>query len=111
MRVLLVDDSEPFRDLLAQVAVAAGLEVAGAAGSGEEGLSLFEELRPDALIVDFRLPDMTGYDVADRVHVVSGAARVILVSATDSDREGVIPNRSLTRARLLAELGIGSSSS
>lgn len=110
MRVLLVDDSEPFRELLAQVALAAGLEVAGTATSGEEGLALFEELRPDAVIVDFRLPGMTGYEVAARLRALSRATPVLLVSATDSDREGVIPKRSLTPARLLEELGISLSS-
>ena len=111
MRVLLVDDSEPFRNLLAEVAVAAGFEVAGTAASGEEAVRLFEELRPDVVIVDVRLPEMSGYEVADRVRAVSAAARVVVVSAADSTCDGrVVPKRFLTPEGLRSALGISSSS-
>lgn len=111
MRTLLVDDSESFRDLLAEVADAAGLEVVGTAGSGEEGLRLFEELRPDVVIVDVRLPGMSGYEVADRVRVLAPATQVVVVSATDAfDDGGVIQKGCLTPARLRSELALGAPS-
>jgi len=109
MRVLVVDDSQAFREVLTEVAVAAGLEVAGTASSGEEGVRLFEELRPDVVIVDVRLPEMSGYEVEARVRAFSAAARVVLVSATESGHDPrVVTKRSLTPAGLKAALAIGS---
>jgi DNA-binding response OmpR family regulator len=106
MRVLLVDDSKAFRDLLAEVATAAGLDVIATAASGEEGLRLFEELRPEALILDVRLPGMNGFEVAERIREMSEATRVVIVSATDTGRDPrIIPKRSLTPQRLRTELG------
>lgn len=110
MRVLVVDDSDAFRDALEQIVVAAGLEVAGTASSGEEAIRLFEELGPDALVIDVRLPRMSGCEVADRVRAVSADVPVVMVSATDSSQgRSVLPKRSLTPERLRAALGLGRS--
>ena len=82
MRVLLVDDSDAFRDALTRVAIAAGLEIVAVASSGEQAIELFETLSPDALVVDLRLPGMSGYDVAERALAAAPETRVVLVSAT-----------------------------
>ena len=62
--VLLIDDHELIRQGLAgAVAATAGFEVAGQAGSVEEGVALARSARPDVVITDVRLPDGSGLDV------------------------------------------------
>jgi DNA-binding NarL/FixJ family response regulator len=105
LRVLLVEDSEVFRDALAQLAVAAGLEIVGEAASGEEAIELFAALSPGAIVMDVRLPGMSGYDVADRVLAAAPQTRVVLVSATEGVSDArVLPKSSLTPAVLRAAL-------
>lgn len=111
MRVLLVEDSEAFRDALTQLAAAAGLEIVGVASSGEEAIELFDALSPEALVLDVRLPGMSGHDVAKRVLAEAPQTRVVLISATDGASEArvllqadVLPKSSLTPEILRAAL-------
>jgi DNA-binding NarL/FixJ family response regulator len=62
--VLLIDDHELIRQGLAGAfSQADGFEVAGQAGSVEEGIALAQELNPDVVVTDVRLPDGSGLDV------------------------------------------------
>jgi DNA-binding NarL/FixJ family response regulator len=62
--VLLIDDHELIRTGLAGAfAQAEGFDVAGQAGSVEDGIALARELNPDVVVTDVRLPDGSGLDV------------------------------------------------
>ncbi len=62
--VLLIDDHELIRQGLAGAfAQADGFNVAGQAGSVEDGLALAREVSPDVVVTDVRLPDGSGLDV------------------------------------------------
>jgi len=105
LRVMLVEDSAAFRDALSQLAVAAGLEVVGVAATGDEAIELFDALSPDALVVDVRLPGMSGHDVAARVLAAAPQTRVVLISATEVFGDAnVLPKSSLTPEVLRAAL-------
>lgn len=68
IRVVLVDDHPALRHgtqvLLEQ---AGGIEVVGATEQGAAALPLVESLRPDVLLLDVHLPDVSGVEVARRV--------------------------------------------
>ena len=53
------------------------------ADSGEEALALFESLRPQALVLDIRLPGIDGIEVARRVRQLYPDTHVILHTAND----------------------------
>ena len=62
--VLLIDDHELIRQGLAGAfSQAEGFDVAGQAGSVAEGIALAQDLRPDVVVTDVRLPDGSGLDV------------------------------------------------
>ncbi|HEX5045051.1 MAG TPA: response regulator transcription factor [Candidatus Polarisedimenticolaceae bacterium] len=62
-RVLLVDQNDDFLDgLSALIAEDPGLEVAGRAHSGIEAIERARDLRPDLVLMDVALPDMSGFD-------------------------------------------------
>jgi two-component system cell cycle response regulator DivK len=69
--VLIVDDNEKNRKLARDVLRAAGLQTLEAA-RGEEAIALAAKRRPDVILLDLRLPDMDGTDVA---RALRGAAR------------------------------------
>lgn len=83
--VLVIDDDARDRFLFAAYLEAEGFRVSQAAG-GEEGVALAGDLRPDAVLIDGRLADIPGEDVAARLRQALGDA-VFLVALTGMDGE------------------------
>lgn len=66
MRVLIVDDEEPARNLLRElVGEIDGVEIAGEAANGFEAVQRAEELLPDLLLLDIRMPKLSGFEVLE----------------------------------------------
>lgn len=61
-RILLIDDDEIVRDTMARFLTFHGYEFAGT-GTGREAIRLARDWNPDVALVDFRLPDMSGFEV------------------------------------------------
>ena len=61
--VLIVDDHPSFRASARAILEADGFEVVGEAEDGASGLAALRRLRPDVVLLDVQLPDMTGFDV------------------------------------------------
>jgi two-component system nitrate/nitrite response regulator NarL len=78
--VLIVDDDQAFRSLAARMVSASGLTVAGEAGDAREAIAVAAELMPDAVLVDFRLPDRDGIDLGHDLAALPWAPRVLLIS-------------------------------
>lgn len=81
--VLLVEDDPDTRDGVAETMRGAGLRVL-AVGRGREGLRLAHELTPDLILLDHRLPDITGEEICRELRAHSGTAGipVVIVSAS-----------------------------
>jgi len=82
MRLLIADDEAPLRawlrQLLAQIAPT--VDIVAEAGDGATALEQIERLRPDAALLDIRMPGLSGLDVAARI---SAPCRVVFVTAYD----------------------------
>jgi len=64
MKVLIADDSEAVRERLAEmISEVPGAEVSGKAKDGQEAMRLIEEIKPDAVVLDIRMPKGNGIDV------------------------------------------------
>jgi two-component system chemotaxis sensor kinase CheA len=79
-RVLLVDDSSFFRNMLTPVLKAAGYEVRTAAG-GAEALTLIEkDARFDFIICDIEMPEMNGFELAERLRAAPRTQNLPLIA-------------------------------
>jgi DNA-binding NarL/FixJ family response regulator len=84
VRVLTVDDQERFRCVARDVIEATpGFEVAGEAGSGEEGLRAADRLAPALVLVDVRMPGLDGIELARRLNASHPETLVVLISIED----------------------------
>ena len=81
IRCLIVDDKQRFLDAARLLLKREGVSVVGVATTSAEALRLEEELRPDVVLVDIRLGDESGFDLARRL-----SGTVILIS-THAQRE------------------------
>ncbi|MFO0891384.1 MAG: response regulator [Isosphaeraceae bacterium] len=82
-RLLVVDDALFMRKLIRGVAEEAGWEVVGEAGNGEEGVSLYRQMRPDLVTMDLVMPVMGGLEALRKIRELDPDAQVIVVTALD----------------------------
>jgi two-component system, OmpR family, KDP operon response regulator KdpE len=83
MKVLLVDDDATLRQTLGIGLRAAGHEVL-VAGDGRTALQSADEDRPDVIVLDLGLPDLSGFDVLRRVRAWSTVPVVVLSARAES---------------------------
>ena len=80
--VVLADDHPAFRaGIRGALEKGGALEVVGEAADGAEALKLVARLRPDVLLLDMNMPDVTGLDVAEALQDDPDAPRVLALSA------------------------------
>lgn len=60
--ILYIEDDRPTLDLIAQALKFAGYPITGAT-SGKQGLALMRERKPDLVLLDLMMPDISGWDV------------------------------------------------
>jgi DNA-binding NarL/FixJ family response regulator len=82
VRVLIADDSAPYRRAASDVVRdTEGFELTGVARSGDEAVALTEKLEPDLVLLDVRMPGMSGIEAARAIAAVRPDAVVVLVSS------------------------------
>jgi DNA-binding NarL/FixJ family response regulator len=88
VRLLIADDrSRTRRALRALLGARAGFEVVGEAADGEEALTRIEELRPELVILDVRMPRLDGIAATARIKARWPTIRVVVHSLATDRRE------------------------
>jgi DNA-binding NarL/FixJ family response regulator len=87
-RVLVVDDHPSFRRFATKLLRAGGFEVVGEAEDGASALAAARRLRPELVLLDVLLPDMSGLAVAEALASDSHRATVVLVSSRSESELG-----------------------
>jgi two-component system response regulator DesR len=81
IRVLIAEDQTLVLGALAALLkLEPDLEVVGTAGNGKDALALCRELRPDIVLTDVEMPQMTGLELAARLQELGLQARVVIVT-------------------------------
>jgi len=81
VRVLVVDDFEPWRDFVrSELQTQPGLQVVGEASDGLEAVQKSEELQPDLILLDIGLPTMNGIESARHIKQIAPGAKILFAS-------------------------------
>ncbi len=91
IRLLIVDDHPVVRDgLSGMFAPDPGFEVLGEAADGDEAIRLAQELEPDVILMDLRMPGMDGLAAITELTRIGSPARVLVLTTYDTDSD-VVP--------------------
>jgi DNA-binding NarL/FixJ family response regulator len=110
--VLIVDDHDGFRSFARALLQAEGFAIVGEAPDGVSALEAVARLQPDLVLLDVQLPDLDGFQVAERLAALDNPPSVVLVSTrdaaayrrrlTDTPARGFIPKGELSGPALRA---------
>jgi len=88
LRVLIVDDEAParsrVRDLIGDCALKLPIEIAGEAATGRQALEMLPACEADVVLLDIRMPEMDGLEVAQHIQKLDEPPAVIFTTAYDA---------------------------
>jgi DNA-binding NarL/FixJ family response regulator len=87
VRVMVVDDHPMWRDAVARDLTEAGYDVVASAADGAQALRVVGATRPDVVVLDLQLPDMSGVEVTRGLRTAHPAVRVLVLSASGEQQD------------------------
>ncbi|MER5625345.1 response regulator transcription factor [Streptosporangium sp. NPDC002544] len=84
---MVVDDHPMWRDGVARDLAEAGYEVVAAVGEGRQAVRVAAAVRPELVVLDLRLPDLPGVEVARRLATSEPPPRVLVLSASGEQED------------------------
>jgi DNA-binding NarL/FixJ family response regulator len=87
IRVMVVDDHPMWRDAVARDLTEAGYDVVASAADGAQALRITGAARPDVVVLDLQLPDMSGVEVTRGLRAAHPAVRVLVLSASGEQQD------------------------
>jgi two-component system, NarL family, nitrate/nitrite response regulator NarL len=87
MRVVIADDHTFYREGLARLLRKFGVDVVGEAADGEAAVRMVEETSPDVVLLDLRMPSVSGLDALRMLTEHSAATRVLVLSVSADEAD------------------------
>ena len=81
--VVLVDEESLIRAALSQALSAGALDLVGEAASGEDALRVVVDVRPDVVLMDLRLPGISGVQTIERLGFIAPASRILVLARSE----------------------------
>ena len=103
MRVLIIDDHTLFRVGLKELLERRGIEVS-VVGNGKDGVRLAAEIQPNVVLLDLRMPGMTGIQVLQRLREAGFAMPVVMLTTSDEEWDLVESLRCGAQGYLLKDM-------
>jgi DNA-binding NarL/FixJ family response regulator len=85
LRVLVADDHDLFRRGLARLLDEVGIEVVGEAADGMQAVQLCHQLRPDVVVMDLQMPDMSGIEATRAIAESQTEAQVTVLTVAGEE--------------------------
>lgn len=104
LRVLLIDDHTLFRVGLEGLLAHRNIEVIASIGEGREGLQCAEDLKPDVVLLDMRMPDINGIGVLKKLRETGFQNPVVILTTSTDERDLVESLRNGAQGYLLKDM-------
>lgn len=104
LRILIADDHALFRDSLRSLLQAREYEVVGEAGNGREAVAMAWKLKPDVVLMDLTMPEMSGLEATKHLAAELPDVKVVVLTASDDDNDLFDAIKSGAKGYLLKDL-------
>jgi two-component system NarL family response regulator len=105
MRVLLVDDHRILVEGLSNLLAAHGIEVLGVASDGLEAIALAQELCPEVILMDIRMPRCDGLSATRQIKVLRPEIQIVMLTTSAEDQDLFESVKSGASGYLLKNIG------
>ena len=104
MRVLIIDDHALFRVGLKGLLEQRSIEVVGVAADGLQGIELAKQLNPDIILLDFRMPGMTGLEVLKSLREDKYTSAIVILTTSNEEPDLIKSLRAGAQGYLLKDM-------
>lgn len=87
MRVLVVDDHRLMSEGVSNLLAAHGIEVLGVASDGVEAIRLMQELNPDVILMDIRMPRCDGLSATRQIKALRPEIKILMLTTSAEDQD------------------------
>ncbi|HEA26069.1 MAG TPA: response regulator [Ectothiorhodospiraceae bacterium] len=87
VRILIVDDHTLFRSGLETLLERHGIEVIATAGNGRDGFKLAKEIDPDVVLLDMRMPEMSGLEVLVGLRSCGFTMPIVILTTSNEEQD------------------------
>jgi two-component system, NarL family, nitrate/nitrite response regulator NarL len=87
MRVLLIDDHTLVRKGLEQLLQSRGVEIAASVSNGQEGIVQAQTLKPDIVLLDMKMPDMSGTETLKQLRAAGVTAPILMLTMSREEQD------------------------
>ena len=104
LRVLVIDDHTLFREGLEGLLTRRDIDVIASVGDGETGIRLAQELMPDIVLLDMRMPEINGLGVLSKLQELGLKMPISMLTTSTEERDLVEALRSGAKGYLLKDM-------
>jgi two-component system nitrate/nitrite response regulator NarL len=104
LRTLLIDDHMLFREGLTSLLQRRNIEVIAAVGDGNEGIELAQELKPDIILLDMRMPIMDGISVLKSLNSLGLEIPIVMLTTSSNEQDLLGALKAGARGYLLKDM-------
>ena len=104
LRVIIIDDHTLFREGLEGLLTRREIDVVASVGDGEEGIRLAQELKPDIVLLDMRMPEINGLGVLARLNDSGMTMPISMLTTSTEERDLVEALRNGAKGYLLKDM-------
>ncbi len=104
LRVIVIDDHTLFREGLEGLLTRRDIDVIASVGDGETGIKLAQELKPDIILLDMRMPEINGLAVLKRLNECGLTMPISMLTTSTEERDLVEALRGGAKGYLLKDM-------
>ena len=104
IKVIIIDDHTLFREGLQRLLTRHEIDVVSSVSNGDDGLKSIKNLFPDIILLDLRMPDLSGIEVLKNIRQINKALPVVMLTTSDDEKDLIEALRNGASGYLLKDM-------